>query len=125
MIRQRPIMIALIVTHVLMGLVILHYKVRYTDAEARVTKQVEQTEVWKASAANLFASVGKQNLALTNLKKEQELKDAQGAVELLKAQREAEDFRARAKGIAARQKPVNVPVCAAAGTLFEEMVNGK
>ena len=125
MITQKPIMIAVIITHVLMGLVILHYKVRYNDAEARVTKQIEQTEVWKTSAANLFTSVGKQNLALSNLKKEQELKDAQGAVELLKAQTEADAFKVRAKGILARQKPVDIPVCAAAGALFEELVNAK
>ena len=122
MIFAKPVAIALIVSHAVLGLGIVHYKVRYHHAESRVEKQTAEKELWKQSAANTMEALGKQNRALEDLKRDQELKDAQNALELAKTQREA--AKAHAKGITARQRPANVPACTAATNLFDEVIHG-
>lgn len=125
MIFEKPAIYALIAGNFFLGLLMLHYKVSYNGAEKRVIEQAQMVQVWKQSTVNLSKEIETQNRALEVLKSEQALKDAQNATVLLKAQREAEDARTRAKGIAARQKPANVPTCTAAGSLFDEVVHGK
>ena len=124
MIFTKPVAIALIVSHSVLALGVLHYKVRYNAAESRVASQIAETTRWKQSTLNVTDALDKQNRALVDMKRDQDLKDAQSALELAKAQREADDARDRAKGIAARQKPANVPACTAATNLFDEVIHG-
>lgn len=124
MIFTKPVAIALIVSHSVLALGVLHYKVRYNASENRVASQIEETARWKQSTLNVSDALDKQNRALADLQRDQELKDAQSALALAEARREADDAKARAKGIAARQKPANVPACTAATNLFEEVVHG-
>lgn len=120
----KPILAAVAAGFVLMSAAVVHYKLQSDDALDRLETQVEQTATWKLNAEDLRAAVDKQNRALDDMARAQELKRAQDALALAKAKEATREAQKRAQSLATRDKPAGVPACTAASQLFDEVLHG-
>jgi len=118
----KPILAAAAIIVFFMALAVVHYKLRGDNALDRLEKQVAQTAVWKLNAEDMKTAVAKQNRAIDDMKREQELKDAQNALALSKAKDDTKAAQTRAKSLATRTMPSGVTDCTAASQLFEEVL---
>lgn len=120
----QPIIAALVASHLLLGLGIINYKMKFNDATERVEKQIEESSRWKRNAVELDSALDKQNRAISDLVSAQKLKDAQGALDVERARQETIVAQSKAKELSTRQRDRNVPACVAATNLFDEVLHG-
>lgn len=120
----KPMLYGAAALAVALSAVALHYKLRGDELYIRFQNATAEVALLRNNAMTLGDALDAQNRALESMQREGELKDAVNALELEKARGQAEAAKSRAKGIAARQKPVDVPACTAAGNLFDEVVHG-